>query len=49
MPLLVYGPGISGGVRREPVTPQATAAIFSKWLGLPLPNKAEFPVPMTLE
>ena len=49
VPLLVYGPGISGGVRRETVTPQATAAIFSKWLGLRLPNMAEFPVPATLE
>jgi hypothetical protein len=50
VPLLVYGPGISGGVRTEPVTPQATAAIFTKWLGLPsLPNKAEFPVPASLE
>jgi hypothetical protein len=49
VPLLVYGPGIAGGVRPEPTTPQATAAIFSKWLGLRSPNKAEFPVPGTLE
>jgi predicted AlkP superfamily pyrophosphatase or phosphodiesterase len=50
VPLLVYGPGIPGGVRREPVTPQATAAIFTKYLGLPrLPNKAEYPVPRSLE
>lgn len=49
VPLLVYGPGIAGGGRSEQVTPQATAAIFSKWLGLRLPNKAEFPVPTTLE
>ncbi len=49
VPLLVYGPGIVGGVRTEPITPQATAAIFSKWLCLPLPNKAEFPIPATLE
>ena len=48
VPLLVYGPGIPGGVRKEPVTPQATAAIFSKWLGLRLPDKAEFPVPASL-
>lgn len=48
VPLLVYGPGIVGGVRTEPITPLATAAIFSKWLGLRLPNKAEFPVPATL-
>jgi predicted AlkP superfamily pyrophosphatase or phosphodiesterase len=49
VPLLVYGPGITGGVRTEPVAPQAAAAIFSKWLGLRLPNKAEFPVPASLE
>jgi hypothetical protein len=49
VPLLVYGPGISGGVRTEPIVPQAAAAIFSKWLGLRLPNKAEFPIPATLE
>ena len=49
VPLLVYGPGISGGVRTEPITPQATAAIFSRWLGLRLPDKADFPVPATLE
>jgi hypothetical protein len=49
VPLLVYGPGISGGVRTEPIAPQAAAAIFSKWLGLRMPNKAEFPVPATLE
>jgi predicted AlkP superfamily pyrophosphatase or phosphodiesterase len=49
VPLLVYGPGISGGVRTEPIAPQAAAAIFSKWLGLRLPNKAEFPIPTTLE
>jgi hypothetical protein len=48
-PLLVYGPGIAGGTRTEPTTPQATAAIFAKWLGVRLPNKAEFPVPETLE
>ena len=47
-PLLVYGPGIAGGARTERTTPQAAAAIFSKWLGVRLPNKAEFPVPETL-
>lgn len=49
VPLLVYGPGIPGGTRSEPTTPQATAAIFARVLGLRLPNKAEFPVPATLE
>jgi predicted AlkP superfamily pyrophosphatase or phosphodiesterase len=49
VPLLVYGPGIAGGTRTEPTTPQAAAAIFAKWLDVKLPNKAEFPVPETLE
>jgi predicted AlkP superfamily pyrophosphatase or phosphodiesterase len=47
-PLLVYGPGIAGGTRQERVTPQAAAAIFSTWLDIRLPNKAEFPVPESL-
>ena len=49
VPLVVYGPGVSGGPRNEPVTPQATAAIFSQFLGLRRPADAEFPVPTTLE
>jgi hypothetical protein len=49
VPLLVYGPGITGGVRKEAITPQATAAIFARWLGLRLPNKAEFPVPEMID
>ncbi|MCS7270565.1 MAG: alkaline phosphatase family protein [Gemmataceae bacterium] len=48
VPLLVYGPGIPGGVRHEAVTPQATAAIFAQWLGIPRPRHAEYPVPQTL-
>lgn len=48
VPLLVYGPGIPGGVRHEATTPQAAAAIVSRWLGLPLPRQAEYPVPRTL-
>jgi len=48
VPLLVFGPGIPGGPREEATTPQALAAIFAKWLGLRLPNKAEFPLPATL-
>jgi arylsulfatase A-like enzyme len=49
VPLMVYGPGIAGGTRAEPTTPQATAAIFAKRLGLRPPNKADFPVPRTLD
>jgi hypothetical protein len=48
VPLLVYGPGVAGGVRTEPVTPQATAAIFARFLGVPAPADADFPVPATL-
>jgi predicted AlkP superfamily pyrophosphatase or phosphodiesterase len=48
VPLMVYGPGIAGGVRTEPVTPQAAAAILSKWLEVRLPDKAEFPTPLSL-
>ena len=49
VPLLVYGPGVSGGPRNEPVTPQAAAAIFSRFLGLRSPADAEFPVPASLD
>ncbi|HJZ60294.1 MAG TPA: alkaline phosphatase family protein [Gemmataceae bacterium] len=49
VPLLVYGPGVSGGRRDESVTPQATAAVFARFLGLRPPSSAEFPVPATLE
>jgi hypothetical protein len=48
VPLLVYGPGISPGVRSEPITPQATAAILAKSLGIPRPKNAEAPVPAHL-
>ncbi|MEJ5276505.1 MAG: alkaline phosphatase family protein [Thermogemmata sp.] len=48
VPLLVYGPGIAGGVRHEATTPQAIAAIFAHYLGLRPPQQAEFPVPKTL-
>ena len=45
VPLLVYGPGVVPGVRSEPVTPQAIAAIVSKALDVPAPEGAEAPVP----
>ncbi len=45
VPLLVYGPGVAPGVRSEPVTPQAIAAILSKALDVPSPEGAEAPVP----
>ncbi len=49
VPLLVYGPGIRGGVRTEPTTPQAMASIFAQWLNVRHPKDAAFPVPKTLE
>jgi predicted AlkP superfamily pyrophosphatase or phosphodiesterase len=49
VPLLVYGPGIRGGVRDEPTTPQALASIFAKWLNVRPPKNAAFPIPATLQ
>lgn len=48
VPFLAFGPGIPGGVRTEPTTPQALAAVFARWLGVRNPDKAEFPVPQSL-
>ena len=47
-PLLVYGPGIPGGRRAEPVTPLHTAAILARFLGVTPPRDAQYPVPATL-
>ena len=48
VPLVVYGPGITGGERTEPVTPQALAAVFAHFLGVRPPADAEYPVPAAL-
>ncbi|MBX9627137.1 MAG: alkaline phosphatase family protein [Gemmataceae bacterium] len=48
VPLLVYGPGVRGGERAEPVTPQALAAVFAQFLGVRPPTDAEAPVPAKL-
>jgi len=48
VPLMAFGPGIPGGKREEPVTPQAMAAIFSQALRVPPPRQAEYAVPATL-
>ncbi len=48
VPLMLYGPGITGGRTDEKTTPQAMAAIFAKWLDVPNPSKAEFPIPAVL-
>ena len=48
VPLLAYGPGVTGGRREEAVTPQAAAAILARFVGLPRPDDAEYGVPETL-
>jgi predicted AlkP superfamily pyrophosphatase or phosphodiesterase len=45
VPLLVYGPGVRPGVRTDPVTPQACAAVLARGLGVPPPAACEAPVP----
>ena len=48
VPLLVLGPGIQGGTRVDDVTPQATAAIFARALGIAPPKACEAEVPRSL-
>jgi arylsulfatase A-like enzyme len=45
VPLLVYGPGVEPGVRRDEVQPLAAPAILARLLGVPAPAKAAAPVP----
>jgi len=45
VPLLVHGPGVQKGIRKDPVTPQATAAILAQALGIKPPARSEAPVP----
>lgn len=45
VPLLVYGPNVKPGVRKDEVVPAAIAAIFAKALGIAPPAKAEYGVP----
>lgn len=45
VPLLVFGPNVVPGVRREEVVPATIASIFAKSLGIAPPAKAEYPVP----
>ena len=49
VPLLVYGPGIAGGVRDESITPLHCAAIGADFLGTKRPNDAEYGLPKTLK
>jgi hypothetical protein len=44
----VYGPGVKGGPRTEPVTPLHAAPIAAHFLGVPPPAKAMYPRPSTL-
>jgi hypothetical protein len=48
VPLLIYGPGIKPGVRKDAVTPEATAAILAHALGIKPPAKAQAKVPEKL-
>ncbi len=48
VPLLVYGPGVKGGVREELVAPLHAAPIAAKFLGVPPPARAMYGVPRTL-
>lgn len=45
VPLLVMGPGIRPGVHPERITPQATAAILARGLGIKPPATARAPLP----
>ncbi len=45
VPLLVYGPGVAAGPRRDAVTPLAAPVILAHALGIDPPAAAEVPVP----
>jgi hypothetical protein len=45
VPLLVYGPGVKAGARRDSVTPQAATAILAQAIGIDRPAKAEAATP----
>jgi hypothetical protein len=48
VPLLVFGPGVRAGVRKERVTPQAVVPILAHSLGIRPPATAEAPLPRDL-
>ncbi len=48
VPLVIYGGGVIPGVRKDRVTPQATAAIIARALGVEPPPTAEAPLPKGL-
>jgi predicted AlkP superfamily pyrophosphatase or phosphodiesterase len=45
VPLLVFGPDVQSGIRKEKVVPLTTAAILARALGIKPPASAEFAVP----
>jgi hypothetical protein len=45
VPLLVFGPNVKPGIRKEEVAPATIASIFAKALGIKPPAKAEYPAP----
>ncbi len=49
VPLLVFGPGIAGGVRDEAITPLNCAAIGADFLGVKPPTDAEYGLPKSLK
>ncbi len=48
VPLLVFGPGMTPGPRKDPVTPQAAVTVLAQALGIKPPAMAEAPVPAKL-
>ena len=48
VPLLVFGPNVKPGIRKEEVAPAAIASIFARSLGIQPPAKAEYPLPQGL-
>lgn len=48
VPLLVYGPGVTGGKRADPVTPLHAAAVAAHFLRVPRPVKAQYELPASL-
>lgn len=48
VPLMVYGPGVRKGVRKERVSPAGVAAIFARAAGIGPPADADTPLPADL-
>lgn len=48
VPLLVFGPGVSGGEKKDEVHPQHAAAILAHFLSLKPPANAEYGLPKSL-